>query len=104
MASTFWVREVLDGATMVVEPSWTLGGRQGALIRATGLRVPALDDPHWGLAKTQMTLLVLGATIQITRVYGVKSEILECDISCQGRDLRKHFPRYAVPSAATPAK
>jgi hypothetical protein len=96
MANTYWVRDVVDGNTLAVEPSWVMDGRAGSLIRAAGLRVPPLDDPHGSLARTQMMLLLLGSSVQVTRVYGVQSDVLECDVATHGRDLRNHFPKYAV--------
>jgi len=104
MANTYWVSDVVDGNTLAVEPSWVMDGHAGSLIRAAGLRVPPLDDPHGSLARTQMMLLLLGSCVQVTRVYGVKSDVLECDLSTHGRDLRNHFPKYAVWESPESAK
>ena len=116
MANTFWVRDVVDGNTLAVEPSWVMDGKAGSLIRAAGLHVPPLDDPHGSLARTQMMLLLLGQlgtdyarVRRSSRRVGVRRGHARprpaqsfSEVRCLGDSRHTHAPAAAAPSASAP--
>lgn len=90
------VVDVYDGNTLVVYPAWEQDGRKGNFVHLHGLAAPTLDQPKGPLARTKLTLLLIGCQIQVGGIYGFYGNSLDCDVYYSGRHLAQHLPEYEV--------
>ncbi len=94
--NTLSVVDVYDGNTLVVFPAWELGGHKGNLVHIHGLSAPPLEETKGALARTKLTLLLIGCQVHIGDTYGIQGASLDCDVYYSGRHLAKHLPEYEV--------
>ncbi len=92
--ATVHVVDVRDGNTLAVSPPWRLGTQQGNLVRVKGMRLSPLSAPGGQLARYKLTLLLLGAVVQIVNTEGIHDDALVCEVVYQGQSLLTHFPEY----------
>jgi hypothetical protein len=97
--NTLSVVDVYDGNTLVVFPAWELGGHKGNLVHIHGLGAPPLEESKGALARTKLTLLLIGCQVHIGDTYGIHGASLDCDVYYSGRHLAKHLPEYEVEEA-----
>lgn len=100
---TLSVVDVYDGNTLVVNPAWEQDGRKGNLVHIHGICAPSLHQTKGPLARTRLTLLLIGCQVHIGDTYGFHGNSLDCDVYYNGRHLTQHLPEYTVEDMQTPS-
>ena len=99
---TVRVVDVMSGNVIAISPSWHIGTEQGCLVRIKGLHVAPLSTPQGQLARSKLTLMLLGAWVQVLQTGVVEEHVLVCDILYQGCPIQTHFPEYAKEGVTRP--
>lgn len=90
----FTVKQIIDGDTFEVSPTWKWQQHTGALVRPTGYDAPELGSLSGALVKNQLARMILGKQVELSSAYKVDRGRLVCDVYFNGQKLEKYFPRY----------
>lgn len=90
----FKVVEVIDGDTFRVQPTWNWKGHSGDRVRPIGWDAPERGQPGYLTAKSKLTELILGRTVDLRSPVRISYDRLLCEVYLEGKNIASFFPAY----------
>ena len=81
------VVEVIDGVSFKVAPKWFQYNRTGDVVRLSGHKAPAMNEPGGMVARSRLQSLINGKSVRLEAKNVDMSGVLEADVYLEDRNI-----------------
>jgi len=90
----FKVKNVIDGDTFTVSPTWKWENESGDTIRPNGYDSPEKGEAGYEAASNKLKNLIQGKEVELKNAIKLTYGRLLCDVYFNGKNLKDYFPEY----------
>ena len=81
------VVDVIDGVSFKVAPKWFQYNRTGDVVRLSGHKAPAMNEPGGMVARSRLQSLINGKSVRLEAKNVDMSGVLEADVYLEDRNI-----------------